>query len=76
MALMFANKGLQRGLKMTILMNVEEVQLAVKTFEAPANTQNGKSVQELLKMFMTNQYQHRYRSMLKKECYVQEFFLS
>lgn len=57
-------------------MNVEEVQLAVKTFEAPANTQNGKSVQELLKMFMTNQYQHRYRSMLKKECYVQEFFLS
>lgn len=56
-------------------MNVEEVQLAVKTFEAPANTQNGKSVQELLKMFMTNQYQHRYRSMLKRRVLCSRIFL-
>lgn len=54
MALMFANKGLQRGLKMTILLNVEGVQLAIKGFETPHNAQNGKSAQELLKMFMAN----------------------
>jgi predicted peroxiredoxin len=52
MALMFANKGLQRGLNMTILLNVEGVQLAIKNFETPVNAQNGKSTQDLLKMFI------------------------
>jgi len=52
MAMMFANKGLQRGLNMTVLLNVEGVQLAIKGFETPVNAQNGKSAQELLKMFI------------------------
>lgn len=52
MAVMFAYKGLERGLDMTILLNAQGVQLAVKGFEAPVNARNGKSSQELLAMFI------------------------
>lgn len=52
MALMFALKGLERGLDMTILLNVEGVQLAVEGFEAPHNARDGKSVQEMLQAFI------------------------
>jgi predicted peroxiredoxin len=52
MALMFAYKGLERGLDMTLLLNAEGVQLAVKGFESPVNARNGKTSQEMLQMFM------------------------
>ena len=54
MAIMFASKGLKRGLDMTILLNVEGVQLAIKGFEAPTNARNGKTAQEMLSMFIKN----------------------
>ena len=52
MALMFAYKGLERGLDMTILLNAQGVQLAVKNFESPVNARNGKTSQQMLAMFM------------------------
>jgi len=52
MAIMFALKGLERKLDMTILLNVEGVQLAIKGFEAPTNARNGKTTQEMLAMFI------------------------
>lgn len=54
MAVMFANKGLTKGLKMTIFLNTEGVQLAVKKYSSPICAKNGKSVQEMLAMFMKN----------------------
>lgn len=54
MAVMFANKGLQRGLDMTIFLNTEGVRLAVKGFNPPTNAQNGKNTHEMLAMFVKN----------------------
>ncbi len=52
MAVMFATKGLQRGLKMTIFLNTEGVKLAVKGFNSPTNAVNGHNVHQMLEMFM------------------------
>lgn len=52
MAVMFAYKGLERGLHMTILLNSQGVQLAIKNFQTPTNVRDGKSTQELLEKFI------------------------
>lgn len=52
MAVMFAQKGLEKGLKMTIFLNTEGVKLAVKGFNPPSNAENGKNVHEMLQAFM------------------------
>jgi predicted peroxiredoxin len=52
MAVMFANKGLQRGIDMTIFLNTEGVKLAVKGYNPPTNAANGKNIHEMLAMFM------------------------
>ena len=54
MAIMFANKGLKKGLKMTVFLNTEGVRLAVKGFNPPTNAATGKNTQEMLQMFMKN----------------------
>ena len=54
MAIMFANKGLKKGLKMTIFLNTEGVKLAVKGFNPPTNAATGKNTHEMLQMFMKN----------------------
>lgn len=52
MALMFAFKGLERGLDMTILLNAQGVQNAIKNFESPVNARDGKTSQEMLAGFI------------------------
>ena len=52
MALMFATKGLERGLKMTVWLNTEGVRLAVKGFNAPNNASNGKNTHEMIADFI------------------------
>lgn len=54
MAIMFANKGLKKGLKMTVFLNTEGVKLAVKGFNPPTNAATGKNTHEMLQMFMKN----------------------
>ena len=52
MALMFATKGLERGLKMTVWLNTEGVRLAVKGFNPPSNASNGKNTHEMIAEFI------------------------
>jgi predicted peroxiredoxin len=52
MALMFANKGLQQGLKMTVFLNTEGVRLAVKGFNSPTCAMSGNNARDMLAMFM------------------------
>lgn len=52
MALMFATKGLERGLKMTVWLNTEGVRLAVKGFNPPNNAANGKNTHEMIADFI------------------------
>jgi predicted peroxiredoxin len=52
MALMFANKGLQQGLKMTIFLNTDGVKLAVKGFNSPTCAMSGNTAHQMLAMFM------------------------
>lgn len=52
MALMFATKGLERGLKMTVWLNTEGVRLAVKGFNPPSNASNGKNTHEMIANFI------------------------
>lgn len=54
MAVMFANKGLKKGIKMTIFLNTEGVRLAVKAFNTPTNARDGQNVHEMLAGFMKN----------------------
>jgi len=52
MAVMLASKGLDRKMDMTIFLNADGVQLAVKKFNSPTCANNGKNIQEMLAMFM------------------------
>ena len=52
MALMFATKGLEKGLKMTVWLNAEGVRLAVKGFNPPSNARDGKNTHEMLANFI------------------------
>jgi predicted peroxiredoxin len=54
MALMFANKGLQQGLEMTVFLNTDGVKLAVKGFNSPTCAHSGKNAHDMLAMFMKN----------------------
>jgi sulfur relay (sulfurtransferase) complex TusBCD TusD component (DsrE family) len=54
MAVRFAEKGIERGIPMTIFLNVEGVRLAVKKFHSPQCKKAGSCVQEMLTKFMKN----------------------
>ena len=52
MAIMFANRGLDQGIAMTVFLNTEGVRLAVKGFNPPTNGRDGKNVHQMLAKFL------------------------
>jgi len=54
MAVRFAEIGIEKGIPMTIFLNVDGVRLAVKKFHSPQCKKTGSCVQEMLAKFMKN----------------------